>query len=142
VRDFKTATHARMQPRGANAPHLGCEGCHGAGSLHNQSGGAIGTIINPKKSPEICFRCHLDKQAEFNLPYSHPVLAGQMSCSDCHDPHVGSILRGGPNTILAENEQCFKCHIVQRGPFVFEHEATREGVSTATGRTARSITRC
>lgn len=126
-RDFKTATHARLQARGENAAHLGCEGCHGAGSLHNQSGGAAGTIINPRKSADVCFRCHLDKRAEFNLPYHHPVLEGHISCGDCHNPHKGPAIKGGGTSILSENETCFACHTAQRGPFVFEHEATREG---------------
>ena len=127
VEDFRHASHSQLQARGANAAHLGCEGCHGAGSLHNQSGGAAGTIINPNKSAEVCFQCHLDKRGEFNLPYHHPVMEGQLSCSDCHNPHKGSVEAGGGTALLSINEACLKCHPAQRGPFVFEHEATREG---------------
>lgn len=29
--------------------------------------------------------------------------------------------------LLGRDEKCFKCHKEQRGPFVFEHEAMREG---------------
>src|SRR5688572_8403238 len=47
VKNFATATHARLQVKGATALNVGCESCHGAGSLHNQSGGAHHTIINP-----------------------------------------------------------------------------------------------
>src|SRR4051794_3379876 len=59
TRDFKTATHARLKAEGANAGEVGCESCHGPASRHNQSGGAHHTIINPGKSPEVCFQCHL-----------------------------------------------------------------------------------
>jgi predicted CXXCH cytochrome family protein len=31
---------------------------------------------------------------------------------------------------MSENETCAKCHSVQFGPFVFEHEALREGCTT------------
>jgi predicted CXXCH cytochrome family protein len=126
-RDFKTATHARLKAEGVNAPDVGCESCHGAGSVHSQSGGAHGTIINPKRSPEICFQCHLDKRAQFELAHSHPVLAGKVSCSDCHDLHKGPAVRGGGTALLSERDTCGQCHTAQRGPFVFEHEALREG---------------
>jgi predicted CXXCH cytochrome family protein len=126
-RDFKTATHYHLKAPGDNAKNIGCESCHGPGSLHNQSGGAPNTIINPRKSPETCFQCHLDKQAEFNLPSHHPVVEGKVSCGDCHDPHKGSMIMGGGTELMSPNETCAKCHTRQFGPFVFEHEAMREG---------------
>src|SRR5689334_20650609 len=60
VRDFRTATHARLKAPGANAVNAGCESCHGPGSLHAQSGGAAHLIVNPKRSPQACFQCHLE----------------------------------------------------------------------------------
>ena len=130
TRDFKTADHARLQAKGPNAPDLGCEGCHGPGSVHVEVGGGAGTIVNPRKSPEGCFRCHLNVKAQFNLPYAHPVLGGKMSCSDCHDPHKGSAMKGGGTRLAGRNSACLECHTQQQGPFVFEHEATREGCSS------------
>ncbi|MHB8519461.1 MAG: cytochrome c3 family protein [Limisphaerales bacterium] len=127
TKGFKTADHARLQPRGTSAIETGCESCHGAGSLHAESGGARHTIINPRKSPETCFQCHLDKRAQFNLPNHHPVLEGMVGCGDCHESHKGRAIKGGGTSLMSENETCFKCHTAQRGPFVFEHEALREG---------------
>jgi predicted CXXCH cytochrome family protein len=128
VRDFKTAGHARLQAKGKNAENAGCESCHGPGSLHVSSGGGARTIINPRKDPEACFKCHLEIRAKFSLPFRHAVLEGRMSCGDCHNPHKGSVKKGGGATNLAgKNETCFQCHTAQRGPFVFQHEATREG---------------
>jgi predicted CXXCH cytochrome family protein len=130
TRDFHSASHARLRAPGPNAANVGCESCHGPGSIHNESGGARHTIINPNKSPEACFQCHLEMKARFSLPYHHPVPEGKMTCSDCHNPHKGPAIIAGGTSLLAENETCFKCHTVQRGPFVYEHEASREGCLT------------
>ncbi|HAM72262.1 MAG TPA: hypothetical protein DCM86_11520 [Verrucomicrobiales bacterium] len=127
---FKTATHARLKAPGKNAENVGCESCHGPGSVHKESGGARSTIINPGKSPESCFQCHLDVAARFRLPSHHPVLEGKLSCNDCHDPHKGSAIIGGGTALATEAETCGRCHTAQRGPFVFEHEAVREGCTT------------
>ncbi len=132
VRDFKTATHAGLKAEGDNAKDIGCESCHGAGSIHNQSGGAANTIINPRKSAEVCFQCHLDKRGEFNLPSHHPVVEGKMSCGDCHDPHQGGAVKRVTDQ-MTEAQACAKCHTAQGGPFVFEHEAVREGCTTCHG---------
>jgi predicted CXXCH cytochrome family protein len=127
VRDFKTADHAKLMAKGDKSLDMGCESCHGAGSKHVESGGAPGTIINPKQSADTCFQCHLDVKAQFSLPFSHPVLSGKMTCSECHDPHKGSVMKGGGTSLDGKNSTCVKCHSAQAGPFVFEHEATREG---------------
>jgi predicted CXXCH cytochrome family protein len=130
TRDFHTATHARLIVEGAEAKNIGCEACHGPGSLHVQSGGGLRTIVNPRRSPDTCFQCHLDARAQFTLPHHHPVLEGKVSCGDCHDPHKGSAIRSGGTELAGPNETCFQCHTVQRGPYVFEHEALRQGCVT------------
>ena len=40
TKHFTTATHAKLKAHGANAENIGCESCHGAGSVHSESGGA------------------------------------------------------------------------------------------------------
>lgn len=127
VRDFHTATHARLT--GDGDQEIGCEACHGPGSLHVESGGDRRLIVNARKNPQTCFQCHQDVRAQFNLPHHHPVVEGKMSCSSCHDPHKGGATRGGTDA-LAMNDTCFQCHATQRGPFVFEHEALRQGCNT------------
>jgi predicted CXXCH cytochrome family protein len=129
TKEFITADHARLKAPGTNALAAGCESCHGPGSKHVQSGGAYYTILNPGKNPETCFACHLDKRGQFNLPYAHPVLAGKVSCADCHNPHQGPGFAGG-ESLLTRDETCTRCHTAQRGPFAFEHEAMREGCAT------------
>ena len=139
VRDFRTATHARLKAQGDNAKTMGCEGCHGPGSLHVKAGGGRNVfIINPGKSPTACFACHTEVRAAFELPHHHPVLEGKMGCADCHNPHKGDVIKGGgtnlPQSIkggrtamLGHNETCFQCHTAQAASHVFEHEAVREG---------------
>jgi predicted CXXCH cytochrome family protein len=145
-RDFATADHARLIAEGPNALNAGCESCHGPCSIHSESGGEVKPpfsfaagrptansygarlIVDPPRSKETaCFQCHPDVRGQFNLPNHHPVPEGKMSCIDCHPPHKGSIYRGGGTALLSENENCFRCHASQRGPYVFEHEASREG---------------
>ncbi len=124
---FASASHARVALSDPKLGDTGCEACHGPGSLHNKSGGARGTIVNPGTSPETCFKCHLDKRGEFSLPNSHPVLAGQIGCADCHNLHEGDAIKGAGASLESMNETCTKCHTAQKGPFVFEHGAMKEG---------------
>ncbi|HLF18202.1 MAG TPA: cytochrome c3 family protein [Candidatus Omnitrophota bacterium] len=129
-KEFRNSTHARITvEKDSNEPQ-GCEMCHGPGSVHAEEGGGKNNVFNPRRDPAVCFQCHLDKKAEFRLPYRHPILEGKMSCADCHNLH-GTDARPWTTTSLDNiNEACFKCHKEQRGPFVFEHEALREGCTT------------
>jgi predicted CXXCH cytochrome family protein len=124
---FASASHARMALKDAKVGDIGCESCHGAGSVHVKAGGGKGSIMNPGKSPEACFACHLDKRAQFSLPYAHQVLNGKMSCGDCHEVHAGNAIRGTGVDLEGMNAVCTKCHTQQKGPFVYEHGAMREG---------------
>ena len=148
-RDFATADHARLVIAGPNALNAGCESCHGPCSLHSESGGetkppysftagrpqtsSFGARlqVEPGRAKEtVCFQCHLDVQGQFNLPSHHPVPEGRLTCTACHSPHKGSIIIGGGTSLLSENDNCFRCHAAQRGPYAFEHDALREGCTT------------
>lgn len=130
VQRFPASPHARMQfAPVARAGDSGCEACHGPGSKHVEVGGGRGKfILNPGKDAAACFRCHLDAQAEFGLPQHHPVPEGRMNCVQCHDPHGADIMKPAGGLALARlNQSCAECHRDQSKPFVFEHEALREG---------------
>jgi len=129
VREFPASPHARVHFTGAAmAGETGCESCHGPGSKHIEAGGSAQFIINPGHDPTSCFQCHMDVQGEFNLPQHHPVIEGHMNCVQCHDPHGGDILKPKGGLAMArQNESCAQCHRDQTRPFVFEHEALREG---------------
>jgi predicted CXXCH cytochrome family protein len=131
--EFKHSTHARISiPSDGALGAQGCEMCHGPGSLHVDAGGGrgVGGIINPRKDPSTCFACHTDKKAELRLPHHHPILEGKMSCADCHNAHGTDVRPWSATTLKDINEACFKCHKEQRGPFVWEHEALREGCTS------------
>ncbi len=123
---FAGATHARLHISDVKLGDTTCEACHGPASLHIQSGGKLGTIVNPRKNPEACFACHLDKRGEMSLPHTHPVLAGKVSCVDCHDVHKDKSVRGGGAALAASTETCLKCHTQQAGPFTYPHGAIKE----------------
>lgn len=146
---FKTADHARLLAKGKNGKDYGCESCHGPCSQHEDSGGDIlppytftagrpqpaglgaREPLSPARAIEIvCYRCHMDIRGQFNLPNHHPVPEGEMTCIQCHPPHQGVAFAGGGTRLLSQNENCLKCHEEQRGPFVFEHDALREGCTT------------
>lgn len=129
-KEYKLSTHARIFVKNDATGAEGCETCHGPGSIHVDNGGGKGNIINPKRDPGICFSCHTDKKMQFRLPYHHPVVEGKMSCTDCHDPHGIDVRPWTATSENGVNEVCFKCHSDKRGPFVWEHDAMREGCTT------------
>jgi predicted CXXCH cytochrome family protein len=129
---FPSSPHSRVTFANAQMPgETGCESCHGPGSRHVETGGQSQFIINPHNNPESCFRCHLETRAEFELPSHHPVIEGHMNCVQCHDPHGSDIFKSESGLAMArQNESCAQCHREQTRPFVFEHEAMREGCTT------------
>lgn len=129
TRAFPASPHARLhfEPV-AGIGQAGCEACHGPGSRHVAVGGGRRFIVNPGRDPQACFTCHLHTHAEFNLPQHHPVPEGKMNCVQCHDPHGFDIMKPARGLAMARlNESCADCHREQTRPFVFEHEALREG---------------
>jgi predicted CXXCH cytochrome family protein len=143
---FQTADHSRLIAEGPNSKNVGCESCHGPGSIHSESGGeslppysftsgrpvknvngALSTTPVARATDQVCFTCHGDVRGQFNLASHHPVPEGRMTCTECHSPHKGFINKGGSTALLSQDANCLQCHPSQKGPYVFEHEAMHEG---------------
>ncbi len=103
-----------------------CTNCH---SIHQP---ATPRYLLAKAQNEVCYGCHADVRAQFNMPVKHRVNEGAVQCTDCHNPH-GSFPQswgsGANGNLLAAShgneEPCLKCHSDKRGPFVFEHGSVR-----------------
>jgi DmsE family decaheme c-type cytochrome len=114
-----------------------CLGCHSGGlrqhwtgSQHDSEGMACtnchrihapsDAVLDRVTQPEVCFGCHKEQRSQMHKYSTHPVLAGKMGCSDCHNPHGST----GPKLLVKNsvNETCHTCHAEKRGPFLFEHQ--------------------
>ncbi|MBI3895203.1 MAG: cytochrome c3 family protein [Acidobacteria bacterium] len=75
-----------------------------------------------EEQPKLCYSCHRNVEAEFQLPVHHRVQEGLLKCTDCHNPH-GSVTANELRSV--RTEACYACHVEKRGPFVFEHAAVQ-----------------
>jgi len=91
---------------------LVCSNCH---QIHTHSD----KVLSKTTQPEVCFACHKTERAQTHRISTHPLAAGKMACSDCHNPHGST----GPKLLLKNtvNETCYTCHAEKRGPFLWEH---------------------
>jgi DmsE family decaheme c-type cytochrome len=103
-----------------------CTNCH---SIHKSP---APQFLLAKKQTELCYTCHADVRAQFNMPFKHRVNEGFMSCTDCHNPHGAFAPSWGmgdrPRMVTqseGNEEACLKCHADKRGPFAYEHPPVR-----------------
>ncbi len=99
---------------------VACTSCHQLHTDHD-------AVLNKGTQVDVCLGCHKEKRAELHRPSTHPILEGQMGCSDCHNPHGST----GPTLLVGAtlNETCYGCHAEKRGPFLWEHAPVREDCS-------------
>ncbi len=97
-----------------------CANCHSSHVVQDP-------VLTATTQAPVCFTCHAEQRAAVLKPSHHPVTEGQMSCSDCHNPH-GSV---GPHLLVGNtvNETCYGCHDEKRGPMLWEHPPVQEDCS-------------
>ena len=96
---------------------VACTSCHKVHSERDK-------VREKKAQTEICFTCHKSERAQTHRVSTHPLDAGKMACSDCHNLHGSA----GPKLLKKNtvNETCWTCHAEKRGPFLFEHRPAVE----------------
>lgn len=105
---------------------VACTSCH---SIHHSP---TKKYLLAKTQHELCYSCHGNIRAQFEMPSHHRVNEGFMECSDCHNPHGSFAAVWGMDEsrdMLAPamdvDSPCIKCHVDKRGPFVYEHPSVR-----------------
>jgi DmsE family decaheme c-type cytochrome len=96
---------------------IACNDCH---KVH----APVDKVRDRKMQTEVCFTCHKEQRADTHKISTHPIDAGKVICSDCHNPHGSA----GPKMLKKATvvETCYICHAEKRGPFLWEHQPATE----------------
>lgn len=94
-----------------------CSSCH---AVHTPNDKVLAKVTQQ----EVCFACHKTERSQSHRISTHPIAAGKVGCSDCHNPHGST----GPKLLIKNsvNETCFTCHAEKRGPFLWEHPSASD----------------
>jgi DmsE family decaheme c-type cytochrome len=108
----KTGQRAQWAGSQHQSRDIVCSDCH---KVHVRND----PVLSRVDQLGVCFACHKDQRAQIHRISTHPILAGKMGCSDCHNPHGSTA-----EHLLVKrsvNETCYTCHAEKRGPFLWEH---------------------
>jgi DmsE family decaheme c-type cytochrome len=131
---FNEKTPVAKQNQVCMACHDNAGRMHWVGSMHEEEEVACSDCheVHVARDPafdklaqqEKCFACHQRQRSDTFKNSSHPLRFGDMTCSDCHDPHDGV-----NDFMLVEsnvNDTCYTCHAEKRGPYLWEHAPVSE----------------
>ncbi len=121
-----------------------CLNCHATGRRHHWPGSAHpgndvtcascheihqpqDKVLAKETQRDVCFACHKSQRAEAHYLSTHPLAAGRIACSDCHNAHGST----GPKLLVKNtvNETCHTCHAEKRGPILWEHPPASDDCS-------------
>ncbi len=133
---YEHGAHWRTETGKHKGPQWqGCEGCHGPGKAHVESGGDATKIIrftqlSAKQSSERCLNCHVKNETHTNFMRSpHP--KNNVGCTTCHSIHASRV---GHNLLVsAPPALCYGCHLDAQADFSKpEHHRVNEGLMSCT----------
>ena len=140
---FQLNTHYQAQVDGDPAgPVLGCESCHGPGSLHVEADGdeedpKFATLhvfrkMEPHEAAAVCQRCHKSGVQFYWEQSAHA--RNDVACQNCHSIHNAK--SAGGKALLAESRPtliCLKCHQEKRSEISrTAHMPVQEGAMDCT----------
>ena len=99
---------------------VACASCHEVHAAHDP-------VLDKVAQQEKCFSCHPRTRSETLRSSSHPMRFGEMTCTDCHNPHDGNNDFMLVNSNV--NDTCYNCHAEKRGPLLWEHAPVTEDCS-------------
>jgi len=145
---YKASIHAALADFETLDTKKGCESCHGAGSIHSESGEPDKIInlkkINAEEAAEVCLRCHKTEGPMKWRGSEHAM--NEVRCTDCHRLHQARkdaeskeaktapasawkrrVIR--PHSLIkAEPDLCYGCHQDIQARFNYtSHHPIREG---------------
>jgi DmsE family decaheme c-type cytochrome len=101
------------------ARDVACTTCH---SIHSPK--SARAQLQALDQLTLCKQCHATSVA-VQLSWAHmPVREGKLQCSSCHNVHGTITEKLIPEDSI--NENCYRCHVEKRGPFLWEHAPAKE----------------
>ena len=120
--DLPRGRHEHMNA--INSEHskndVSCISCH---SPHHSE---TKEFMLVKAQPELCYTCHLQQRAQFEMPFHHRVNEG-LSSAAIATIHTGPLHQSKCGLPRLRMRFVFKCHTDKQGPFVYRALAGEGG---------------
>jgi DmsE family decaheme c-type cytochrome len=109
---FEISPHWKTTLKRSASEAEGCEGCHGPGKAHVESGGDKSKIFTfagatPDQSSQRCMSCHRygEEHANFDRSQHNVNSVSCVACHSAHHPKAAQFL-----LVQKQPELCYRCH--------------------------------